>query len=170
MKPTFFVLAVSVAMLACGGLPTVTTSQSVESSATIGVVSFQDCPADMRRDCPGSGEIAASIFRQQLALAGYGVVPLERDVASSEVLDDVGAVSRAAEASCDYVLVGEVTDFRDIAPMTFRADSAGVSIRLLDVASGAAISRYVYSDETKSNFGTPEDVIEKIAEHFVESL
>jgi hypothetical protein len=100
----------------------------------------------------------------------FKAVPLSRPVAPRESLTDDAAVRYAQEKGFGYVINGEVDEFYSVAPMTFRVDRAGVSIRLLRVSDGAVVAFYSQKKDGGSNFTTPDRIIEKIAERFRDAL
>ena len=69
-----------------------------------------------------------------------------------------------------FVLNGEVDEYYSVAPMTFRVDRAGVSVRLLSADDGTVVAFFSQRKEARSNLSTPDAVIEKMAEFVLEGL
>jgi len=59
---------------------------------------------------------------------------------------------------------------RRVAPFTFRADRAGISMRLLRTSDSSVIAFYSQRKEAGSNLTTPDRIIEKIAQRIRDGL
>jgi hypothetical protein len=124
-----------------------------------------------QEDCAGSGNVAGSIFARVFsATSRFKAVPLSRPVPPTETLTDDAAVAFAKSKGFKFVINGEVDEFYSVAPMTFRVDRAGVSIRILRVEDGSVVVFFSQRKEAGSNLGTPDGIIEGIAEHVRDSL
>jgi hypothetical protein len=156
---------------ACASTPPVVKRLDLPTGSEIAIVSFRDCLIADQEDCGGSGNTAGSVFARVFSASPrFKAVPLSRPVAPRESLTDDAAVRYAQEKGFGYVINGEVDEFYSVAPMTFRVDRAGVSIRLLRVSDGAVVAFYSQKKDGGSNFTTPDRIIEKIAERFRDAL
>jgi hypothetical protein len=159
------------AVAGCASAPPVTVRSQVPRDSEIGVVMFRDCTIPGQEDCGGSGLSAGSIFARILSeKPGLRAVPLSRPVTASAQLDDSTAATFAKDKGYKYVLNGEVEDYYRVAPMTFRTERAGVSVRLLNTANGDVVAFFSQRTHSQSNLTTPDALLEKMAEHFRESI
>lgn len=132
---------------------------------------FRDCTITGQEDCDGSGLTAGSIFARVLAQKpGMRAVPLSRPVGATAPLDDAAAAAFGKLRGYQYVVNGEVEDYYRVAPMTFRAERAGVSVRILRTSDGSIMS--FFSDRTHSatNLTTPDALVEDMAKHVGDSI
>jgi len=58
------------------------------------------------------------------------------------MLSDDQAADFAAEKGFEYVINGEVDEYYAVAPMTFRADRAGIPMRILRTSVAAVVAFY----------------------------
>jgi hypothetical protein len=91
-------------------------------------------------------------------------------VGPNEGLTDDAAVDFAWKKGFQFVLNGEVDEYYSVAPMTFRVDRAGVSLRILRVSDGSVAAFFSQRKEAGSNFATPDGLIEDMAVHVRDSL
>jgi hypothetical protein len=155
---------------ACASAPTVLKYDSVASGARIAVIPFRDCAIPGQDDCGGSGNIAGGIYARVLSShAGIQVQPVSRPVGAGEALTDDAAIRFASTKGFDYVVNGEMNDFYRVAPMTFRNERVGVSIRVLRVSDGKVIA---FQNEAAhaGNLTTPERMLERLAAKLSEKL
>jgi hypothetical protein len=85
-------------------------------------------------------------------------------------LDDSAAATFAKDKGYKYVLNGEVEDYYRVAPMTFRTERAGVSVRLLNTVNGDVVVFFSQRTHSQSNLTTPDTLLEKMAGHFRDSI
>jgi len=158
-------------LVSCMRMPEVTRRAELPAGSELAVILFQDCMIPDQEDCTGSGNLAANVFAKVFSQsAKFRAVPLSWPVGPKAPLSDDAAVALAKEKGFKYVINGEVIDFYDVAPMTFRVDRAGVSIRILRVADGSVIAFFTHKKNAGSNFATPSDVVQEMAEHVRDSL
>lgn len=159
------------AVAGCASTLPVTVRSQVPRDSEIGVVMFRDCTIPGQEDCGGSGLTAGSIFARVLsAKPGLRAVPLSRPAAASAPLDDSAAVTFAKEKGYKYVLNGEVEDYYRVAPMTFRTERAGVSVRLLNTADGNVVAFFSQRAHSQTNLTTPDALLEGMAGHVRDSI
>jgi len=127
---------------------------------------FRDCTIAGQEDCGGSGLSAGSVFAQVLSEDSVvRAVPLSRPVPAAVPLDDGAAAAYGREKGFKYVVNGEVEDYYRVAPLTFRSERAGVSVRLIDTSNGQVMA--FFSDRgTAPNLSTPEAILGKFAKRF----
>lgn len=143
----------------------------VPVGSEIAVISFRDCRIPGQEDCAGSGNVAGSIFARVFpSTARFKAVPLSRPVGPAETLTDDAAVSLAKPRGFKFVINGEVDEFYAVAPMTFRVDRAGISVRILRVEDGSVVAFFSQCKEAGSNLATPDALIESMAKHVRDSL
>lgn len=155
----------------CASTPPVVVRSNVPSGSEIAVVAFRDCIIAGQEDCDGSGNVAGSIFARVFSSKpNLKAVPLSRPVGPKETLSDGVAAEMARAKGYKFVLNGEVDEYYSVAPMTFRVDRAGVSVRLLSADDGTVVAFFSQRKEARSNLSTPDAVIEKMAEFVLEGL
>jgi hypothetical protein len=155
----------------CASTPPVVKRGTLPPRAEIGVISFRDCVIAGQEDCGGSGNIAGSIFARVFsATARFKAVPLSRPVGPTEALTDDAAAAYAKQRGLEYVINGEVDEYYSVAPFTFRSDRAGISMRVLRASDSSVVAFYSQRKEAGSNLGTPDRIIEKIAERIRDAL
>jgi hypothetical protein len=159
-----FIVIAAFGLAACAGNPRLVKRMEVPHGADIGVVAFRDCIIADQEDCDGSGNVAGSVFARVFSAEGFHAVPLSRPVGPKEPLSDDAAVEVAKAKHLPFVINGEVDEFYSVAPMTFRVDRAGVSLRILRVDTGEVAAFFTRRQEAGSNFGTPDGLIEDMAE------
>ncbi len=154
----------------CASSPTVVKRLDVPHGSEIAVISFRDCVIEDQEDCDGSGNVAGSVFARVFSeTPRFRAVPLSRPVGAKETLSDDQAAQFAADRGYEYVINGEVDEYYSVAPMTFRSDRAGVSIRILRTSDSAVVA--FYSDRKEgSNITTPDRLIEKMARRIRDGL
>jgi len=159
------------AIAGCVSTPPVIVRSQVPRESEIGVVMFRDCTIPGQEDCGGSGLTAGSIFARVLSeKPGLHAVPLSRPAAASAPLDDSTAVTFAKEKGYKYVLNGEVEDYYRVAPMTFRTERAGVSVRLLNTTNGDVVAFFSQRTHSQTNLTTPDALLERMAAHVRDSI
>ena len=155
----------------CASTPPVVKRAELPRGSELAIIVFRDCTITGQEDCDGSGNLAASIFARVFATSGrFSAVPISRPVGPKQALTDDAAVELAKAKGFQYVMNGEVDEYYSVAPFTFRADRAGVSLRILKVSDGSVIAFFSQRKEAGSNLSTPDHLIEKMAEHVVQSL
>lgn len=164
-------IAFQLSLVACASAPPVVKRGEIPPQSEIAVISFRDCLITGQEDCGGSGNVAGSIFARVFSASPrFKAVPLSRPVAPTDSLTDEAAVALAREKEFRYVINGEVDEYYSVAPMTFRVDRAGISMRLLRVSDGSVIVFYSQRKEGGSNLTTPDRLIGKIAERIRDSI
>lgn len=164
------VAAACLFLSACGVDPQFVKQSDVPPGAKVGVVPFRDCLIDSQEDCDGSGGVAGSIFARIFSEEGFSAVLLSRPVGARMELSDAVAVDTAKEQGLAFVINGEVTQFYRVAPMTFRPDRAGLSVRLLRVDTGEVAAAYSDVRASKTNFSSPDSMIADMAEEVRDEL
>ena len=160
------ILITALVLSGCATTPPVVVRGSLPINAEIAVVSFRDCTIAGQEDCDGSGNVAGSVFARVFSAApGLGAVPISRPVGPKETFSDDAAVELARSKGFKYVLNGEVDEYYSVAPMTFRVDRAGVSVRILRVEDGFVLAFFSQRKEAGSNLSTPDALIQAMAEH-----
>jgi hypothetical protein len=171
MKFSHGLLILPLLLVSCASTPPVVKRGQVPIGAELAVIPFRDCLISGQEDCDGSGNTAGNIFAQVFsASVKFRAVPLSRPVGPKETLTDDAAVALAKARGYKYVINGEVDDYYDVAPMTFRADRAGISVRILRVEDGSVMAFFSQRKTASSNLGTPGGVIKTMAEHVRDSL
>src|SRR5216684_1767868 len=155
-----------VPLTGCMSMPPVVKRGQVPAGAEIAVIMFRDCVITGQEDCDGSGNTAGSIFARTLATGAHKAVPVSRPVDRKESLSDDAAVTYARSKGFRYVLNGEVDEYYRVAPFTYRAERAGISVRLLQVSDGAVVAFFSQRTHSATNLTTPDKMIEAMAEHF----
>ncbi len=164
-------LVLQLLLISCASTPAVVKRGQVPIGSELAVIPFRDCLISGQEDCDGSGNTAGNIFAQVFsASAKFRAVPLSRPMGPKETLTDDAAVALAKIKGFQYVINGEVDEYYDVAPMTFRVDRAGISIRILRVEDGSVVAFFSQRKEAGSNLGTPGGIIKKMAEHVRDSL
>jgi hypothetical protein len=171
LRRLVFVTMVTAVMASCASTPPVVKRGDVPQGSEIAVVSFRDCLIAGQEDCDGSGNSAGSVFARVFSSGPkFRAVPLSRPVGPKETLTDDAAVQLARQKGFKYVLNGEVDEYYSVAPMTFRVDRAGVSVRLLRVEDASVVAFFSQRKDAGSNLSTPDGIIEGIAAHFRDGL
>jgi hypothetical protein len=171
MRVSRFLPVLSLLLVSCASTPPVVKRGQIPSGSELAVIPFRDCLIAGQADCDGSGNTAGNIFAQVFsASAKFRAVPLSRPVGPKEALTDDAAVALAKAKGYRYVINGEVDEYYDVAPMTFRVDRAGISVRILRVEDGSVTAVFSQRKEAGSNLGTPGGIIKKMAEHVRDSL
>ena len=147
-----------------------TIREHVPRGSDIAVIMFRDCTISGQEDCGGSGLSAGSVFARVFSEDFIvRAMPLSRPVPAAESLDDNAAAAYGRAKGFRYVVNGEVEDYYRVAPMTFRPERAGVSVRLLDTSNGQVMA--FFSDRgTAPNFSTPDAILGKFAKTFRQSI
>lgn len=172
MRNRPFVLVIATCLLtACASTPPVTVRERIPTGSEVAVIMFRDCTISGQEDCDGSGLSAGSIFARFLSTQpGLKAVPLNRPVSPKLQLDDDQAVALGKAKGYAYVLNGDVEDYYRVAPLTFRTERAGVSIRLLRTVDGQVMAFFSYRTNSGSNLTTPDAMIEDMAKHVAKAL
>jgi hypothetical protein len=95
-------------------------------------------------------------------------VPLSRSVAATAQLDDSAAYAKSK--GYQYVVNGDVEDYYRVAPMTFRTERAGVSVRLLRTSDGEVLAFFSHRTHSQTNLTTPDVMLASMAEHVRDSV
>lgn len=170
MKYCFLVLMCYLLLVSCSHSPPRPRQPKVPDGTKLAVIMFQDCTIRGQDDCDGSGETAGMIFASVLDdKPALYAVPLSRPVGPKDQLSDASAIAYAKSKGYAYVVNGEVEDFYRVAPMTFRRERAGVSVRVLRTADGQVINFYTDHD-TSNNLSSPESLIKDMAEDVRDAL
>lgn len=165
------VLMMALAISSCASTPPVTVRERVPSGSDVAVIMFRDCTIAGQEDCDGSGLTAGSIFARVLSQQpGLRATPLNRPIDPKTELSDDQAVTYAKAKGYAYVLNGEVVDHYRVAPMTFRTERAGVSVRVLRVSDGQVVAFFSDRTHSASNFTTPDALIEDMAKHVAQAM
>lgn len=162
----FLVCCSAVSVMSCVSTPPVTVRSTLPNGSEVGVIMFRDCVISGQEDCDGSGLTAGSIFARVFSeKSGLRAVPISRPVPQREPLDDGAAAAYAKGKGFKYVLNGDVEDYYRVAPMTFRTERAGVSVRLLNTENGDVLAFFNHRTHSQSNLTTPDAIIERLAAH-----
>ena len=136
-------------------------------SARVLVAPFRDNESDDPRDSVDTGIIAQQRLLEGLeeldSIRVKKATPQRYDPSKGLSLDEAVALAHQYEA--DFVVFGDVIEFYRVAPLTFRADRAGVTIRVASV-SGQLVFQRSWNKHSGTNFSTPDAVIENIGERF----
>jgi hypothetical protein len=171
MRFSHSLLVLLLLLVSCASTPPVVKRGQVPIGSELAVIPFRDCLISGQEDCDGSGNTAGNIFAQVFsASTKFQAVPLSRPVGPKETLTDDAAVALAKIKGFKYVINGEVDEYYDVAPMTFRVDRAGISVRILRVEDGHITAFFSQRKDGSTNFATPSDIIKKMAEHVRDSL
>lgn len=157
--------------LACTRPATVVVSSHLSQGAQVGVIMLRDSSIGGDEDCKDSGKTVGDIFVQVFGTGDrLKATSLARPVSSTVELSDAAAVAYGKTMGVPYVLNGEVIELYHVAPMTFRPERAGISIRILRVEDSALIASYSDRQVSGTNFTTPEKMVKKMAEHVLKQL
>lgn len=150
---------------ACATTAPVTKTADIPRGSEIVIIPFRDCQiTGQEEDCTGSGAKAAEAFREAFSEGDkFRSRVSTRPVAANALLSDQAAAEFARKNNYAYVINGEVDDWYSVAPMTFRADRAAVSIRVIRASDGQVITTYSRRAEGSSNFETPQGIVKGIA-------
>jgi len=164
-------LAIMLTLSSCTSIPPVTVRERVPSGSDLAVIMFRDCTIAGQEDCDGSGLTAGSIFARVLSQRpGLRATPLNRPIDPKTQLSDDQAVAYAKAKGYAYVVNGDVVDYYRVAPMTFRTERAGVSVRILRVSNGEVVAFFSDRTHSASNFTTPDALIEDMAKHVAQAM
>lgn len=165
---TMLAICVTTILAGCAVAPTV--EERIASGSQIAVVMFRDCMIPGQEDCTGAGMSAGSVFARVLSEGpGLSAVPLSRPVSATSALDDDAAVAYAKQKGFRYVVNGDVEDYYRVAPMTFRSERAGVSVRLLDTATGRVMA-FLSDRGTANNLSSPDAILARMAKRFRDAI
>lgn len=170
MKELIVIVACALLLSACGVDPRIVKQMEVPRGTEIGVIPFRDCVIADQDDCDGSGGLAAAAFVHVFSEDGFRALLLSRPAGAKEPLSDEAAVDLAKARNLSFVINGEVTQFYSVAPMTFRPDRAGISVRILSVETGKVAASYSVVRASTTNFSTPEGMLEEMAEEVRDEL
>ena len=155
----------------CSSMPPVVKRGTLPIRADIAIVPFRDCLIPGQADCAGSGSTAGKVFVRVFSESSlFKAAPLPRPVDPTVALSDEDAVALARTKGFRFVINGEVDEYYDVAPFTFRSDRAGVTLRLLRVDDGVAIAFFSHLKANEGNLVTPADLIEGMAVHVRDSM
>jgi hypothetical protein len=161
--------ALAALLTGCAGAP-VTVRDKLPSASDVAVVMFRDCTIQGQEDCDGSGLTAGSIFARVMASApGKRAVPLDRPVGPKDPLSDADAAAYAKGKGYAYVINGEVQDYYRVAPLTFRSERAGLSVRVLRT-SDASVTSFFSDRDVANNLSTPDAIIEDMAKKVAKAM
>lgn len=172
MMRWFRLLVLASATVACAHQVQVIKRGEMAPGNEIAVVDFRDCTIADQADCGGSGQVASGIFARVLSLRSrFKAMPLGRPVAATAQLSDQQAVTLAKKAGFRYVMNGEVTDYYSVSPMPFvqRQDRAALSVRVLDVQTGAVVAFFTDHDDAQA-YSSPQEILEDMAEDVAKKL
>ncbi len=156
--------ALFVLVTGCASTQIVKTAE-VPAGSEIVIIPFRDCLINgQEEDCNGSGLTAAEAFREAFSEGGKFTSRVSaRPVGPKETLSDQAAAEFARKNKYAYVINGEVDDFYSVAAMTFRADRAAVTTRLIRASDGLVITTFSKRGSAGSNFATPKGMIKDLA-------
>jgi hypothetical protein len=161
----------TLAIAGCATTPPVTVREALPADAEVAIIMFRDCVITGQEDCDGSGNTAGSIFARVLTEKGQlRAVPLSRPIGAKESLTDDAAAIYGKSKGYKYVLNGEVDDYYRVAPMTFRTERAGVSIRVLRTEDGGIVAFFSHRTHSQTNLTTPDALIEDLAAHVRQAI
>ena len=169
MRNASWIIAAALVVSACSSLSSVVRREPVPTGAQVAVIPFRDCLIADQEDCSGSGNKAGNAFAGALGQR-YKVVLLSRPVSPTERLADADAIALARQRGAMYVVNGEVEEYYDVASFTFRADRAGVSVRVLRIDGGSVSASYSQTMKASNNLGSPDDILRSMAEHVRDAL
>lgn len=170
MRSLLVSLVIAVVTTSCASAPAVVKRDKVPRGVEIAVIAFRDCLIANQEDCSGSGSITGSVVARALFSGGqFKAFPVSRPVGATQPLADDEAVALGREKRYAYVINGEVDDYYIVAPMTFRSEKAGISMRLLRVSDGALVAFFSRRREA-GNLTTPDKMILKMAGEFRDAL
>ena len=162
-------IALALSIAGCASIP-VTVLTPLPPNSQVAVIMFRNCTIAGQDDCAESGISAGTVFAHAFSeRPGITAVPLSRPVPSSEPLDDSAAVAYAKGKGYQFVINGDVEDYYRVAPMTFRAERAGVSVRLLRVSDGTVMAYFSKRGEAP-NLSTPDAILKGMADKFRDSV
>ncbi len=156
--------------VSCASVPTVVKYEAIPHGSRVAVIPFRDCTTPGQDDCGGSGNIAGTIYAQVLASRpDFRFEPVSRPIPAAEALSDDAAIKYVAGKGFDFVMNGEVNDFYRVAPMTFRSERVGLSVRVLRVRDGKIVTFQTEAAQA-GNFTTPERMLERLAAKLAEKF
>jgi hypothetical protein len=159
-------LSAFVCVLATGCAVQPTVRERLAPGSKIAIVMFRDCTIPGQEDCGGSGISAASVFARVLSDGPeMTAVPLSRPVIATMPLSDDAAEAYAKQKGFRYVVNGDVEDYYRVAPLTFRPERAGVSVRLLDTSTGQVMA-FLSDRGTANNLSSPDAILARLAKRF----
>jgi len=145
-------IALLLIITGCASTTPVVKRLKVPEGSEIAIIPFRDCTIDGQEDCYGSVNITGSIFARVFSTSDrFKAVPLSRPVAANEMLADDAVVDIARKKHFQFVLNGEVDEYYSVAPMTFRVDRVGVSLRILRVDDGSVAAFFNQRKEASTN-------------------
>lgn len=123
----------------------------------------------------GSGKfLQAALVRRFTGARGFSAIAYESDAEFNHLasIDVRKALVKAARMQTDFILITNLGEFRDAAPMTFRSDFVSLQeARLIDVRSGSDVWT-LKSPFTASgaNIGGYHPLLEELAGKVVASI
>ncbi|MFK2873038.1 hypothetical protein [Dyella lipolytica] len=164
-------MATMMLLAGCAADPSIEVKHRVPHGSTVAVVMFQDCDIANQADCAGSGTTASSIFVRVLSQKpGLHAVSLPRPVGANAQLADDAAVAYANKKGYRYVINGEVQNYYRTGLVGLHSDRAGISVRVLSVKDGQAISSYTYQEKSTTHLTTPDDMLEDMAKQLSNAI
>lgn len=165
------VLATMMLLAGCASDPSITVTHHVPHGATLAVVMFSDCQVAKQADCDGSGANAGSIFVRVLSeRPGMHAVSLPRPVGPKTPLSDDAAIAYAKAKGYRYVVNGDVQDYSRTGHIAFRSNRAGISVRVLNTSNELTIATYIYQEDSKTHFTSPDAMLEDMAKQLAASI
>ena len=147
----------------CASTP-VTKNADIPAGTEIVVVPFRDCMiSGQDEDCNGSGVKTGEAFKEAFSTGKFKARLVDRPVGAKETWSDKDVAAWARSNGYEYVLTGEVDDFYSVAAMTFRADRAAASARIIRASDGMVVAAYSKPGTAGSNFATPQGMMKGIA-------
>jgi hypothetical protein len=77
---------------------------------------------------------------------------------------------RLSRGNLSFVINGEVTQYYSVAPMTFQLDRVGISVRIFPVETGEVAASCSDVRASRTNFSTPDGMLEEMAEEVRDEL
>jgi TolB-like protein len=165
-------LLVTLMLLAgCASDPDISVKHRVPHGSAVAIVMFKDCDVANQPDCDGSGLNAGTIFARVLTQrTGLHIISLPRPVGPKVALSDAAAITYAQSKKYKYVINGEVVDYLRTSHVALHSDRAGISVRVLRTSDGQALTSYTYSEDSKTHFNSPDDMLEDMAKQLATSM
>ena len=177
-KARYFAVALLLATLTllntgCGALGTrIDGWEGVKRTESLVVLPFRDNVSEDSNDSDGTGKKCQTIMVEALSDRRDDTVkshvPANHDFKT--VLSQMQANTLGKTLKVDYVVYGDCIEFYDVAPMTFRADRAGMQVFVLRVVDGVIVYTARYNEKSDSNFDSPEDVIQELSEGMAKGI
>lgn len=164
-------LATMMLLAGCATAPSIIVKHRVPLGSTVAVVMFEDCDIANQADCDGSGSNAGAIFVRVLSQKpNLHAVSLPRPVGPKVQLNDDAAVAYAKAKGYRYVINGEVQDYRRAGLVAFHSSRASISVRVLSISNGQALTSYAYQENSTTHLTTPDEMLEDMAKQLAASI